>query len=199
MQDDNIVAALLGRIADGDLKAFSSFYTSYSPAVYQTALAFTKGDQALCEEIVQVVFIRIWEHRAKLPAMEKPADYLFTLSRNIIFDIFKDRARQLERQLQLQQLPSGDPHTPINILAAKEYAGIFKSAVAALPDQQRKIYQLAKEEGIAHAEIAEMLGLSIQTVRTHLKLATRSVRQYVGDHIEQTDLLLLMFLIYKAV
>ncbi|WP_295124935.1 sigma-70 family RNA polymerase sigma factor [uncultured Chitinophaga sp.] len=198
MQDDNIATALLGRIADGDIKAFSSFYTDYSPAVYHTALAFTKGDQSLCEEIVQVVFIRIWENRAKLPAMEKPADYLFTLARNIIFDIFKDRARQLERHLQLQQQEQGLPNTPINILAAKEYANIFKSAVAALPPQQRRIYELAREEGVSHAEIAEMLGLSIQTVRTHLKLATRSVRQYVGEHIEQTDLLLLMFLIYNA-
>lgn len=180
-------------IANGDVQAFSVFYNRYSPSVFNAAMSFTKGDHSLSEEIVQVVFIRIWEHRAKLVALQSPENYLFMLARNLIFDIFQDRAREHTRRQQLGALPENEQDSPVSLLAAREYSTIFKKAIASLSPQQKMIYELAKEEGISHADIAARTGLTVNTVRTHLKLATRAVRQYVSNYIDEPDYLMVIF------
>ncbi|MEV4881654.1 sigma-70 family RNA polymerase sigma factor [Chitinophaga ginsengisegetis] len=194
-QHDHINIASDRKIPEEDVRQFSIFYDKYSAAVYNTAMVFTKGDQSLCEDIVQLVFMRMWENRTKPGTLEKPEHYLYILARNIIFDTFKARARQLHHQLQLGELLHDGPDSPIKILAAKEYSGILKQAVETLTPQQRIIFQLAKESGIPHADIAEQMGISIQTVRTHLKLATRAVRHYVMAHIEDPEIIMILLVL----
>jgi RNA polymerase sigma-70 factor (ECF subfamily) len=186
-------ASLMQRLAEGDVQAFAVFYNTYSPAVYNAAMTFSRQDQLLAEEVVQVVFIKIWEKRATLTGIHQVEAYLYTLAKNLILDIFRQKAREENRARQLELNESGEATTPANLLIAREYAGIFKKAIASLSPQQKKVYELAREAGLSHAEIAAQTGLTILTVRTHLKLANKSVRQYVARYIEDPDYLMVIF------
>jgi RNA polymerase sigma-70 factor (ECF subfamily) len=69
------------------------------------------------------------------------------------------------------------------MIQESEYNELLQRAIGQLPLQQRTVYVLAKEEGISHEEIAERLQLSKNTIQTHLKLATRSIRKYVAQRL----------------
>lgn len=185
---------VIKQVAAGDVNAFATFYRHYSDRVYATARSFIKNDPFLCEEIVQTAFIKIWENRARLATVERAGDYLFIIARNIIFDCLRHRDRQTAVHAGYQDTVA-EPETPIALLATKEYKNIFSAAVAQLPDQQKKIYLLARQEAVPHAEIARQLGLTLQTVRTHLKLANRSVRQFVSQHLNDPELLPVLMII----
>lgn len=198
-KDYHIEQELIEQVATGDVSAFATFYRYYSDRVYITARSFIKNDQFLCEEIVQTAFIKIWENRAKLATVGRAEDYLFIISRNIIFDCLRHRKRLEEVHTGYHDMAAGEPETPMALLALKEYKHVFHLAVANLPEQQKKIYLLARQESVSHADIARKLGLTVQTVRTHLKLANRAVRQFVSQHLKDPELLPVLMIILAGV
>lgn len=191
--DVHIDALLIKRLADGDVQAFAVFYSCYSPAVYNAAMTFSRQDQLLAEEVVQLVFIKVWEKKNTLIDIHHIEAYLYTLAKNLIFDIFRQKAREVVRARELEKKEADETVTPANLLIAREYAGIFRKAIASLSPQQKKVYELAREEGLSHADIAARTGLTILTVRTHLKLANKTVRQYVARYVAEPDYLMIIF------
>lgn len=190
----------LQAIAVGDEKAFTALYREYSPNIFQVAMMYSRKDIGLAEEFVQRVFVRIWEKRDTLYDVRNIEDYIFILARNIIFDYFKKEAHELT----LKKAFNADPFILRNdterMVQEREYGDLLQNAIAQLPSQQRTVYVLAKEEGMSHKEIAERLQLSKSTIQSHMKLAMRSLRKYVGQHLFDYILvpLTLDFLLHKV-
>ena len=170
-------------IAAGDEQAYTELYHTYSPNIFRVAMTYTRNDTSVAEELVQTIFIKVWEKRAKLEGVTKIEDYLFVLARNTIFDHLKKEARKTIRHNHLYAVqPASENNTELALMQ-KEYTKILQHAIDRLPPQQRKIYLLAKQEGLPHDEIARRLSLATSTVHTHVKLGTRSVQKYVDSHL----------------
>ncbi len=143
----------------------------------------------IAEEMVQDIFIKIWERREQLTDIENMDAYLFTILYNQVYKHYKKRA--LDRKLL--KLIAESPHfhnITEETLLLREKEKLINEAVAKLPSQQQKVFRLSKQEGLSREQIAEKLGISPHTVRNHLADATRFIRTYL-DNAELMSMLLI--------
>lgn len=168
---------LLRRISGGDEGAFTVLFDAYKDRIYTIALRLT-GLPTVAEEIVQDIFLRIWLKRETMRVVEHFRAYLFTATRNEVFNTLKRLARHRQLTGELAGSgPSGTSDTD-NLLLDKEYQAILRQAVGQLPPQQREVYRLMKEQGLQRDRVAEQLGISPETVKVHLAQAMRSIRAF---------------------
>lgn len=172
---------LLIRIADDDETAFRNLFHQYWDNIYQVSLMLTKSPD-LAEDMVQEIFLKIWLKRKSLPNVENFSGYLFITARNHILDELRKRVKDISFSETLIEYFQQSPGTPEQHLLHKESTALLQKAVESLPDQQKKIYQLIREKGLSREEIAELLGISKNTVRNNMARALQSLRQYLQQH-----------------
>lgn len=185
---------LLKRIAEGDERAFSQLFDNYYRTLADFVFRLT-GSLEVAEEIVQEVFVKIWEKRDELLKIKKIGDYLFILCRNRGVSYLRQRARDYMRLRAYAQSEISEVELENHHLARTErlYV-IIEQAICALPSQQQKVFRLAKLNHFSHAEIANQLSISVETVKKHMKLALRSIRESVKENEYAINSILILFL-----
>ncbi|MBS1564709.1 MAG: RNA polymerase sigma-70 factor, partial [Bacteroidetes bacterium] len=168
--------ALLLQTAAGDEIAFRSVFDAYRPRIYSFAFHLTENN-VMADEIVQETFLRVWLHRQKLPEVDYFNAWLHSIARNLVTDALKRIAK--ERLAQASMPVTATISNADEAMTDKEYARLLQEAIGQLPDRQQQIYQLSRDAGIQHAEIAGRLNISRHTVKTHLVLALKSIREYL--------------------
>jgi RNA polymerase sigma-70 factor (ECF subfamily) len=137
----------------------------------------------LAEDIVQDVFLKIWEVKKNInPSLNFQA-YLYTISRNMIFRAIKRIAndRNLRDQVTDETIKVQDEDIT-SILQWQHYAEWLKEAIDNLPPQRKRVFRLCREQGKTYQQAAEELGISRLTVKEHMMLAVRSIKQYLYQH-----------------
>ena len=178
----NIEKELLCRVAEGDETAFSLLFNAFHQRLGVYVHRLTESLPAT-QEIVQDVFVKIWLKRAILPELQSFDAYLFRAARNHVFNYLRKLARERVQQASLE---AGIPSSADGETAAEdarteeEYLGLLDQAIDHLPPQQKKIYLLHRRQGLSHSEIANRLHLSVDTVKKHMSLALRSIREYLS-------------------
>ncbi len=187
---------LLSLIVGGDEKAFGRFYHQTNSGIYNAVMAYVKDPDAACE-IVQVVYIRIWDRRQALSAVRSLKDYLFILARNAVFDHFK---RVTIETGWLAGLRERTPELHNNVMGSiqeRECNHLLRESISLLPSRQRQVYLLANELELSYEEIAARMQVSRFTVKRHLELARRFVRKYVDRHLHLQKTIPLLFFFYN--
>lgn len=134
------------------------------------------GDSFLAEEVVQEVFIQLWEQRVDPSSIRNPHSYLATLVKNRIYDVIRHRSvvRAHEERVRYE-MEAAD----LEDLTEEEREAMISQAwrlVQSLPEAAREIFLLATMEGLKYSEIAERKGISINTVKTQLRIARKKLR-----------------------
>lgn len=134
------------------------------------------GDSFLAEEVVQEVFMQLWEQRVDPSSIRNPHSYLATLVRNRIYDVIRHRSviRAHEERVRYE-MEAAD----LQDLTEEEREAMISQAwrlVQSLPEAAREIFLLATMEGLKYSEIAERKGISINTVKTQLRIARKKLR-----------------------
>ena len=182
---------LLLLIAKDDEVAFTILFNNYRNKIYSIAFELTEST-VIAEEIVQDTFLKVWLRRETFGEVTHFKVYLFTITRNDVFSALKGIARRQNlEQIAAQDIPIFYSDTE-NQLVQKQYEEILKRAVDCLPAKQKQVYKLVKEKGYKRNEVADELGLSAETVKTHLAQAMRSIRAYCLAHVDTLLLMLLM-------
>jgi RNA polymerase sigma-70 factor (family 1) len=183
---------LLLNIAAGDEKAFRQIFDLYSSKIFLFALKLTHS-KSTAEEIVQEIFMKIWDNREKLSSVEFFPSYLHTITRNHAFNVLKRLAIEANANARLvAQLPVHHTETEDAIIGS-DYETLLGRIVENLPPQQRKVYGLCHQEGLKYEEAAERLNISRLTVKTHMQSALRTIKSQFG-HIIQYCLVCLTML-----
>lgn len=180
MPDNQITSEreLFLRIARGDELAFNEVFYRYHKRFYAAAVKMTHS-QPVAEELVQDVFVTLWKKRGQLQHIEKPFSYLFTSLYNSIYTHLKKIASENQRLANAGNPPKITHETGEKLLLAKEQQQIVNNAINLLPDQQKKVYQLIKQQGLSREEAAKKLGISPNTVRNHLQQAQKTLRLHL--------------------
>ncbi|MFT3855865.1 MAG: RNA polymerase sigma-70 factor [Ilumatobacteraceae bacterium] len=169
-------------IARGDQAAFRSIFDHYRDLIYSIAYRVLK-DNALAEDTVQEVFFKLWMHRKTLPDIHNFRAYINTVTRNYLYTSLKRLALAENYLRKVEGDINKSPETSIPLVEFEELNAQVHKIVRLLPPQQRKVFQLGKEEGLKYEEIASHLNISKETVKTHMSEALKSIkRQLIQYH-----------------
>jgi RNA polymerase sigma-70 factor (ECF subfamily) len=164
---------LLERTRTGDQAALGTILERYwAPVARYAASLLDDADAA--EDAAQECFVRLWEHRESWTLEGSLRGLLFQIARNLAFD---ERRRTQARARAAHVAPEAPPpRTPADQAEAAELRALLATAVRALPERRREVFLLVRHQGLSHREVAQLLGLSPQTVANHLSLALTDLR-----------------------
>jgi RNA polymerase sigma-70 factor (family 1) len=185
------VNELLTRVSHGDREAYRILYTTCYPDV-QRYISLFESSPRMLDELTQDVFVRIWEKRARLAEVDSFKNYLFTMTRNVVFNYI--RALKLRQRVrELDEAAHAVDDDLENELLFKQYYRLALEAIDKLPPGRRKVMKMSIEDGLTLDEIAAELGISRSGVKKQLYAAMAFVRQYLREHGE-IGLTLIIFL-----
>lgn len=181
---------LTADLQKGSESAFEKIYFLYKDKLYGFCHKLLASEE-LSEDIVQETFIRLWEKRKSLNPEKSVSSYLFTISKNLIIDHQMHYARQYELSRAIKK----EEYAENNILSKiglEEIKSMEDKVVQQLPPQQKKVYILSRHEDFSHQEIAEHLGISINSVKTNLRIALKALRNKISPASIITAIVTLM-------
>lgn len=185
---------LIRKIAGGDRAAFAVLYGQHLSGLYNYVYLFTKS-KARAEEIVQDVFVKIWEKRAGLVYINAFKPYLYRSAKNVLLDEVRRNAVKARAIVALKP-DSEESHTKTDdSIIYKEYQKIADQAISLLPEKRKAIFLMRTREELSLDEIAENLGISKSVVKKQLYAGISFVRQYLHKHEAHFILILINFYI----
>ena len=136
----------------------------------------------VAEEIVSDVMYKIWQNRNKNYRSETFREYLYTATRNTALNHLKQQQNQRELSENWAEQYRGDliEETPLDIMIAEETQSKLNRLIENLPEQCRKALMLSRMEDMSYDEIAAQMGISINTVKYHIKTALQKLRAELG-------------------
>lgn len=190
---------LLTRLQRGDREAFRQLFRSHYGTLCRFAMQLLH-DKAAAETIADDVFFAIWQNRADLTISTSMRSYLFTAIRNRCLNEMSSKRRRpstpgfaydYEAELDLLAHVFADNSHPLGQLIEKELEGEIARCVEALPHDCRRVFKMSRYEQMSYSEIADELGISVNTVKYHIKAALRQLHVSLGDYLK---VLVLLFL-----
>jgi RNA polymerase sigma-70 factor (ECF subfamily) len=169
-------ASLVTRIRAGDATAFEALFEAFHAPLCAFAYRYV-GSSDVAEEIVQEVFLFIWEQRETGNVRDSAKNYLFTSVRNAAVNLLRHE-RVVHRHeaetvaFSARSVPSAD-----RALTAAELTAAVRRAVERLPERCRLIFTLHREQGLTYTEIASVLELSPKTVEVQMGRALKALRK----------------------
>lgn len=186
----SLVLLLIG----GDEDAFCELYAAYKNRLIYFAMRFLKSRE-YAEDVFQDAFTVVWQSRRFINPDASFSSYLYTIVRNRILNQLRDAANEekLKENILSQALDYTDD-TKREVML-NDLKSIISRALELLTPRQREVFELSREAQLSHKEIAENLGISVNTVQEHISTSLKIVRAYLVKHSggEYIDLLLLLF------
>lgn len=184
---------LLEKLQQNEQAALKLLYDRYANELFIRARVVLKKTED-AEEVVQDVFIKLWNYRHTVSVHTSVKAYLYQMCRNLVFDYIKSRAQLLPfLPLESKTLDSKGHNTTEAQVLFEEYHARYANAVASLPPGRKKVYQLCQIEGKSYEQVAQQLSISRNAVKDHIVKATRFLKKYtlVTDQAVATIFILL--------
>lgn len=185
---------LLERMQGGDQAAFKEIFYRYKDKLLSYCFRFTKSE-AIAEEIVDDVLVKIWTGREHIDPTLSFNSYLYTITRNYSLNFLKKAATNTILKEKLFQYFEKSHCQPEEEVMYHDIKNIAERAIASLPPQRQRIYQMSREQAMSYEEIANRLGISKFTVKNQLAKALKTIRNYLHTHAEMNICILYVLLI----
>lgn len=180
---------LVQDISNGCENAFRKIYDRYHIQMFYIAKKYVK-DSSLAEDVVQEIFVKVWEKRQKLDHVNSIKSYLFTMVRNHVLNTLRDRKSELISisMVKEEKLPLNN--STEEKLQYREYEAVLMRGVGELSGRKREVFELRTKEGLTNLEVAELLKIHVRTVKTHYYNSSKFIRTYLKNH---AGILLILF------
>lgn len=167
---------LLIALKSGDRLAFEKIYHNYSAKIYLNVLRMVKSVED-AQEILQEVFVKVWDKRELIDPEQSFKSYLFQISKFTVYNF--SRKINLDKKLKAYlSRENSELYTHIEeSIAYRESDQFILDAIEELPPQRRQIYKLCKIEGKSYAEVGRQLGISTSTINDHIVKATKFLKK----------------------
>ncbi|MFT4017155.1 RNA polymerase sigma-70 factor [Terrimonas sp.] len=159
--------------------AIGCICNQYRVKLYRMALKVVKSPQT-AGDIVQNVFLKLWEYRTQLSAIHNIEAWLYRVTKNELIDFLRKTAADNKLKHKLWEAMHAATSDTEEQVDGKYCRLIIDQAVNLLPPQRKLIYTLNRDKGLNYQQIADKLAISKHTVKNHLSLALRSIQQFVS-------------------
>jgi RNA polymerase sigma-70 factor (family 1) len=180
IKDNKQTGSLLKYVASGDEAAFRKLFHQYADSLQSYIYQLTRSNE-MADEVVQDIFLKIWMSRESLEYIQNFRNYLFVISRNHALNLLKKSVRERKRyqswelfQLRNSQFSAEDQEPILSVI---------DQGINQLPPQQYKIWNLRRRQGLTYLQIADLTGLSKETVKKYLKIANHAIAKFVRARI----------------
>lgn len=171
------------RIALGDESALQRLHGIFCDRLFQLANAIIRSRQ-VAEEVVEDVFIRIWEQRIRLKEVDHLQPYLYVLTRNLSLDQLRKISGKRFYALEEVNLPQLMVESnPEDLMISAEMIKKINLAINELPPKCKLIFKLIKVDGLRHKEVAEVLNISLKTVESQMSIALKKLHSSVQPYL----------------
>ena len=167
-------AEVLLRLSQGDEASFASIYNNYAPELYLKLIKMLKSD-FLVEDILQDVFLIVWNNREKIDPVKCFQAYLSTIAVNKCYDHLRKMASTGRLYAKLSLVENAYPGND-QLLINKEESAVLSQTIELLPSKRKLIYRLCKIEGKTYEEVSKQLGISVSTISDHIVKANTFIR-----------------------
>jgi len=165
-------------IQQKDGRAFENYYQQHYTYFFLCACNYLK-DAALAEEIVNDVFITIWQDAGKINIGTSLKSYIYRAVINRSLNALDKNRRVRENQKELSRLP--EETFELREMEENELKIRLYQAIDQLPEQCQKVFRMSRFEELKQQEIADQLGISIKTVKNHITHALKQLTIVLGD------------------
>jgi len=180
-------AIIWEQIQQKDILAFESFYKKHYKEFLLLAYRYLKS-YAPAEEIVNDVFVKIWEDAEKITIESSFKSYICRAVINRSINALNRQKKEIQNQRELASLP--EAHQEQREIEANELKVQLYKAIDALPEQCRRVFLMSRSDGMKQQEIADQLGISIKTVKNHITHALKQLGKARGYYVFLAILLL---------
>ena len=156
---------LLRKLNEGDISVMEVIYFRYAPQIKAFVSAILKNP-ADTEDLVQDIFLKIWDDRGTVCHAKSFRSYLFTMTRNIVYNHLKKK--KVHDRFMDYTKNSSSSYNPEQRIITKDLLRHIDNEMKKLTDRQRTIYELNRNDDFTYSEIAEKLGLSPKTIQYHI-------------------------------
>jgi len=183
---------LLQQIAERDENAFRLLFDQYKDRLFLYIKGIIKSKE-VSEEIVMDVFLKIWLGKEIVREIENVDAFLFRVAYNKSIDFLRSAARDPKlRDLVWNEIQVAGEMSADQQLITREYEKKLREAIGQLSPQRRLVYQMSRESGLSHSDIARQLQLSKHTVSNHIVESQKFIRAYLIQHLDIAVILLLL-------
>lgn len=179
--DSDDCSIFVRRIKNGEVGAFREFFFLMQPAIYRFLYRYL-SNQDIAKDLTQETFIKFWMHREQIDPSLFPKSYLYKIARNLALN-HKARNHSISESRK-----NKNKYLTIFFNPEEEYDKLFlmddlQHAVDSLPDRCRATFILSKFEGFEYSEIAEILDVSLQTVKNQMNKAISILKKLLFSYL----------------
>jgi RNA polymerase sigma-70 factor (ECF subfamily) len=167
---------IIKRFVAGDMAAFDELYYAYSSRLYNFGLGLLKNPEE-AEEMVQDIFIKLWEKQERIDPELNLENYLLTIAYNYIRKYFRTKSIEQKVKNDLIKEEDYESNNTENKVIYDDLFGIAQDFIEKMPPKRKIVYKLSREEGKTTKEIAEKLGISKRTAESHLNQALQYLKK----------------------
>lgn len=185
--------SLILRLIEGDEDAFCELYATYKNRLIYFAMRFLKSRE-YAEDVFQDAFTVVWQSRRFINPDASFSSYLYTIMRNRILNQLRNAANEEKlKESILSQALDYTEDTKREVML-NDLKSLISHALQQLTPRQREIFEMSREARLSHKEIADKLGISVNTVQEHISTSLKLIRTYLIKYSgsEYVDLLLLL-------
>lgn len=190
-QKNNEELFIFRRMAEGDKAAFRFFFDKYYSDLCNFVHVYVH-DQAISEQIVQDIFVYLWEKKDKIGIGTSLRSYLLRAAKNKSLNYLRNEKTRLGIQENLAHSQAHNHETPEYIFNAGQLRGVIEESVDRLPPKCRQVYILGKEKDLSYKEIARKLNISVKTVENHMGKALKQLRENLQPYYNDIFLTFLL-------
>lgn len=170
-----------------ELEQFDACYARFHQAVYANICKLVAEAQ-MAEDILQDVFLSFWENRHTVD-MSNAGGWLFVVSYNKSMTFLKKKLRDTSVVLpDTEFLTEVSEEQPVDEVLFQLRLSMVEEAVDHLPPRKKEVFRLCRYDGKSADEVAELLGISVFSVKDYLKQSTQFIRQYISRHYANIEL-----------
>jgi len=178
----------------GDVKALEYLFHKYYDDLCRYTVVFTK-DIDVAENIVQDLFVYIWENRETIEVHLSFESYLFQASRYKALNYKRDYSHRVDQLLKLKEhICDKVSDSADEAIELKELNHIVSEAIDLLPNRCQQIFRLSRTDELSYREIAELMNISINTIDNQVHTAIKKIKTHVKRYYPELYLSLLVFL-----
>ncbi len=160
--------------------AFDLLYRRHAPAVLAFLYGMHRGDAEAARDALQETFLRCWAGLGGFNKDRPLRPWLLRIARNVALDHLKRKSTTSEQATEpgaIDGRVSAATRDPAEAAARREAAALLRSAIYALPPEERAVFLLRHDQELTYAEVADALGCSVRTAKYRMKAALERIAQ----------------------